>query len=248
MLSNGFKINECDKCVYIKNTPNQIVIVSLYVDDMLIMSNAIANINATKHMLTSKFNMKDLGVADLILGIKILQTPQGLALSQSYYIKMVLEKFQYLYFKVAKTPIDLNHTLVKNKGQSKSQLEYAQVLKSLMYIMNCIRPDIACAICKLSRYTSNLDQAHWIPIKRFLGYLKYTQDYALYYNNYLAVIEGYNDTNWITGSTESKSTSGYVFTIGGGAVSCKSSKHTCIARSTMESEFITLDKAGEDAE
>ena len=29
MLSNGFKINECDKCVYIKDTPNQEVILSL---------------------------------------------------------------------------------------------------------------------------------------------------------------------------------------------------------------------------
>ena len=43
-------------------------------------------------------------------------------------------------------------------------------------------------------------------------------------------------------------TSGYVFTVGGGAVSWKSSKQTCIARSTMEAEFIALDKADEEAE
>ena len=60
------------------------------------------------------------------------------------------------------------------------------------------------------------------------------------------MIEGYSDANWITGSIESKSTSGYVFTVGGGAVSWKSSKQTCIARSTMEAEFIALDKAGEE--
>ena len=42
--------------------------------------------------------------------------------------------------------------------------------------------------------------------------------------------------------------SGYVFTLGGVAVSWKSFKQTCIARSTMESEFIALDKAGEEAE
>nr|XP_033510411.1 secreted RxLR effector protein 161-like [Nicotiana tomentosiformis] len=207
------------------------------------MSNDIANTNAIKRMLTSKFDMKDLGIADLILGIKILQTPEGLDLSQSHYIKMVLEKFKYLEFKEAKTPIDLNHTLVKNKGQSKSQLEYARVLGSLMYIMNCTRPDIACTISKLSRYISNPNQAHWVAMKRVLGYLKYTQDYALYYNNYPAVVEGYSDTNWITGSTESKSTSGYVFTIGGGVVSWKSSKQTFIACSTMKYEFIALDKA-----
>ena len=84
MLSNGFKINECDKCVYIKDNTGQEVIVCLYVDDMLIMSKDIANIKATKRMLASKFDMKDLGVADLILGIKIHKTPNGLALSQSH--------------------------------------------------------------------------------------------------------------------------------------------------------------------
>ncbi|PHU23215.1 hypothetical protein BC332_08322 [Capsicum chinense] len=54
--------------------------------------------------------------------------------------------------------------------------------------------------------------------------------------------------NKITGSNEVKSTSGYVFTIGGGAISWKSSKQTCITRSIMESEFIALDKASEEEE
>ncbi|KAB2622339.1 DNA polymerase zeta catalytic subunit-like [Pyrus ussuriensis x Pyrus communis] len=62
------------------------------------------------------------------------------------------------------------------------------------------------------------------------------------------VLEGYSDANWISGSTDSKSTSGYVFTLGGAAVSWKSSKKTCIARSTMESEFIALDTAADEAE
>ncbi|KAF3635375.1 hypothetical protein FXO38_24662 [Capsicum annuum] len=57
---------------------------------------------------------------------------------------------------------------------------------------------------------------------------------------YRKVLEGYSDANWIT--------SGYVFTIGGGAVSWKSSKQTCIAHSTMESEFIALDKVSEEEE
>ena len=126
--------------------------------------------------------------------------------------------------------------------------ENARMLGSLMYIMNCTRPDIACAICKLSRYTSNPNQTHWMSMKRVLGYLKWTQHYALHYNKYRVVIEGYSDANWITGSNDVKSTSGYVFILGGGGVSWKSSKQTCIARSTMEYEFIALDKAGEEAE
>ena len=211
------------------------------------MSKDIDDINATKRMLSSKFDMKDLGVVDLILGIRILKTPQGLTLSQSHYIERVLDKFKYLNFNVVKTPIDLSFTFQKNVGESDSQLEYARVLGSLMYIMNCTRPNIACAISKLSRFTSNSNQTHWMAMKRVLGYLKHTQHYALHYNKYPAVIEGYSDANWITVSNEVKSTSGYVFTLGGGAVSWKSSKQTCIARSTMKSEFVALDKAGEEA-
>ncbi|GKG18554.1 zinc finger, CCHC-type containing protein [Tanacetum coccineum] len=63
-----------------------------------------------------------------------------------------------------------------------------------------------------------------------------------------AVIEGYSDANWISDIKDSRSTSGYVFTLGGAAISWKSSKQTVIAKSTMESEFIALDKCGEEAE
>ncbi|PHT29833.1 hypothetical protein CQW23_30598 [Capsicum baccatum] len=151
-------------------------------------------------------------------------------------------------FGISKTPLDVSFALRKTEGKSDSQLEYARVLGCLMYIMNYTRPDIACTFSKLSRYTSNPNKTHWMALKRVLGYLKYTQDYALHYTKYPVVLEGYSDANWITESNEVKSTSGYVFTIGGRAVSWKLSKQTCIARSTMKSEFIALDKAGEEAE
>ncbi|KAF3659675.1 hypothetical protein FXO38_12517 [Capsicum annuum] len=61
--------------------------------DMLILSRDISDINATKRILESKFDMKDLGVADVILVIRIHRTPQGLALSQSHYIEKVEEQY-----------------------------------------------------------------------------------------------------------------------------------------------------------
>lgn len=61
--------------------------------------------------------------------------------------------------------------------------------------MNCMQPDMPCAISRLSRYTSNPNQTNRIPIKRLLGYLKHTQDYTFHYNKYPILIEGYNDTN-----------------------------------------------------
>ena len=100
-------------------------------------------------MLASKFDMKDLGVADVILGVNILKTSNGITLSQTHYIQKVLENFKYLNFKRAKTPIDVNLHPAKNNGESQSQLDYASVLGSLMYVMNCTGPDIACAISKI---------------------------------------------------------------------------------------------------
>ena len=58
---------------------------------MLIISRNTNDINATKCMLESNFDMKDLGVADAILGIRILRTPRCLALSRSHYIEKVLD-------------------------------------------------------------------------------------------------------------------------------------------------------------
>ena len=86
MMSNGFRMNECDKCVYIKDTANGYVIVCLYVDDMLIIDSNNDIIKATKRMLTNEFDMKDLGVVDVILGIENLT-------DLSYLNHIMLRKF-----------------------------------------------------------------------------------------------------------------------------------------------------------
>ena len=111
-----------------------------------------------------------------------------------------------------------------------------------MYLANCTRLDIAYAIGRLSRYTQSPNQDHWVAIHRVLKCLRGTNDYCLCYSGFPNVLEGFSDANWIFDSDEMKSTSGYVFTLGGGAVSWKSSKQTCITRSTMEAEFIALEK------
>jgi len=71
MMSNGFSINECDKCINVKSTRNAYVLLCLYVDDMLILGSTKDIIQQTKNMLHSQFDMKDMGLADVILGIKI---------------------------------------------------------------------------------------------------------------------------------------------------------------------------------
>ena len=140
-------------------------------------------------------------------------------MSQSHYIEKVLEKFKKYDIKPKKTPIDVSLHLAKNNGTSISQLEYSRIIGSLMYIMNCTRPDIAYSVSKFSRFTSNPGETHWKAILRVLGYLKYTQNYGLHFTKYPHVLEGYCDANWISYSKDSKSTSGYVFTLRGATMS-----------------------------
>ena len=106
-----------DKCVYIEDATNGYVIVCLYVDDMLIIGSNNDIIKATKRMLTSEFDMKDLGVADVILGMKISRKSDGLVLSQSHYIKKIIEKFKKYDDNPVRTHVDVNLHLTKNKGQ-----------------------------------------------------------------------------------------------------------------------------------
>ena len=66
----------------------------LYVDDMLILGTNIEIIKSTKIILSNSFDMKDLGVADVILGIKIIRTQDGINLSQSHYVDKMIERFK----------------------------------------------------------------------------------------------------------------------------------------------------------
>ena len=74
MMLHGFKINECEKCVYVKVTEHGYVILCLYVDDMLIIRSNDKMITSSKYMLNSRFDIKDIRLVDVLLGIKIIRT------------------------------------------------------------------------------------------------------------------------------------------------------------------------------
>jgi hypothetical protein len=159
-IANGFKIHDSDKCVYSKFYKNQGVIICLYVDDMLIFGTDYDSIVNTKNFLSSNFDMKDLGVADVILGIRIITNNGGLILTQSHYIEKVLKMFNQFDCKLVTIHFDTSMKLYPNTGRFVDQLEFARVIGCLMYAMTCTRPDIAYAVGKMSRYTSNPSHIH----------------------------------------------------------------------------------------
>ncbi|GKA38068.1 retrovirus-related pol polyprotein from transposon TNT 1-94 [Tanacetum coccineum] len=248
ILSNGFTHNSSDRCIYSKFIEDYGVILCLYVDDILIVGTNMEGINEIKKSLSLCFQMKDMNEVDTILGIKVKRHSGGYALNQCHYIDKIIDKFQHLNIEEANTPYESSCKMVENNGRAVAQVEYASAIGCLMYATHCTRPDIAYAVCKLSRYTSNPSQDHWKAIGRVFGYLKRTRQLALYYDRFPAVLEGYSDASWITGSSDSKSTTGWIFTLGGGAVCWGSKKQTCITHSTMEAEFLALAAAGKEAE
>jgi hypothetical protein len=248
----GFVVNEADKCVYYRYGGGQGVILCLYVDDILIFGTSLDVIKEVKDFLSHCFEMKDLGVADVILNIKLLRDDDGgITLLQSHYVEKILSRFGYSDCKSSPTPYDPSMLVRKNQGDpkdAKDQLRYSQIIGSLMYLASATRPDISFAVSKLSRFVSNPGDVHWQALERVLRYLSGTASYGVHYSGYPRVLEGYSDSNWISDADETKATSGYVFTLGGGAVSWKSCKQTILTRSTMEAELTALDTATVEAE
>ena len=248
LTSVGFVVNEADKCVYYRHGGGEGVVLCLYVDDILIFGTSLKVIEEVKTFLSQCFEMKDLGEADVILNIKLLRDGNnGITLVQSHYVEKVLSRFGYADCKSSLTPYDPSVLLRKNEKATRDQLRYSQIIGSLMYLACATRPDISFAVCKLSRFVANPGDDHWHALERVMRYLKGTMSYGIHYTGYPRGLEGYSDSNWIS-DAKMKATSGYVFTLGGGAVSWKSCKQTILTRSTMEAELTALDTATVEAE
>ncbi|GJS98763.1 zinc finger, CCHC-type containing protein [Tanacetum coccineum] len=107
VLSSGFHLNQSDKCVYSKfDNSGKGVIICLYVDDMLIFGTDQNQVDKTKKFLSSRFSMKDMGEADIILGIKIKRENKGIVITQSQYIEKILKKFNREDCSPVSTPMD----------------------------------------------------------------------------------------------------------------------------------------------
>nr|GEY52545.1 hypothetical protein [Tanacetum cinerariifolium] len=135
------------------------------------------------------FNIKDLGEAEVILGIKILRKENRLMLTQSHYIEKILKRFDSFDCLPVSTPFEVGSKLTYNTGRILAQNKYAKVIGSLMYAMTCTRHDIAYAVGRLSRHTSSPSKEHWDALNRVFKYLKKTMDYGSEYSRDPSALE-----------------------------------------------------------
>ncbi|KAK9924305.1 hypothetical protein M0R45_032683 [Rubus argutus] len=119
---------------------------------------------------------------------------------------------------------------------------YARLVGSLMYAQVCTRPDLAFAVGILARFQSDPGQEHWIAGKKVLRYLQRTKNHMLVYRRVKNLdVVGYTDSDFAGHYPDNtKSTSGYIYMMAGGAIAWRSVKQTLTATSTMQAEFIAI--------
>nr|GFA96610.1 hypothetical protein [Tanacetum cinerariifolium] len=83
-------------------------------------------VDKAKKFLSSRFSMKDMGEADVILGIKIKRENKGIVITLSHYIEKILKKFNHEDCSSVSTPMDLVEKLKPNTGKPVDQLEYSR--------------------------------------------------------------------------------------------------------------------------
>jgi hypothetical protein len=132
-------------------------------------------------------------------------------------------------------------TLEAEKLEMKN-MPYKQLIGSLLYVAWMTRPDISFTVSMLSRFMGNPGRVHWEAAKKVLRYLKGTKNIKLTYGMHPSSLVGYTDADWAS-QDHWHSTSGYIFTIAGGAISWSSKKQPVIALSTTEAEFIAATHA-----
>ncbi|KAJ9538531.1 hypothetical protein OSB04_031264 [Centaurea solstitialis] len=254
----GFAKSEFEPCVYTKFSGSIVTFLVLYVDDILLIGNDVPTLQSVKAWLSKCFQIKDLGEAAYILGIKIYRNRSRrlIGLSQGTYIDKVLKRFRMDESK--KGFIPMQHGIVLSKAQcpkssqdkdKMKSIPYASAIGSIMYAMLCTRPDVAYSVSVTSRYQQNPGEAHWVAVKNILKYLRRTKEMFLVFGGSEDEISvtGYSDASFQTDRDDYRSQSGYVFTLNGGAISWKSSKQDTIADSTTEAEYIAASDAAKEA-
>ncbi|KAL3509739.1 hypothetical protein ACH5RR_029140 [Cinchona calisaya] len=131
--------------------------------------------------------------------------------------------------------------------ESIKRIPYALAIGSIMYDILYTRSDVSYTLNVTSKSQSNLGSGHRIAVKNILKYLRRTKDLFLIYGGQELKICGYRDASFQSEKDDSKSQSGYAFTLNGGTASWKSSKQYTTVDSTTEAKYIAISEAATKA-
>jgi hypothetical protein len=258
LKKNGYRKSGADNCIYVKserkaNGVISFVILAVYVDDIIPVSNDVDMLKAEKESLCREFEMVDQGEIHFVLGMSIKRdrTNKVLFINQAKYVESVLNRFRMQDCKSVSTPLEVGTTFHKRTDIEEpfDKHEYQQAIGCLTYLSTATRPDIAAAVSILSAFMSNPSKEHWAGIKRILRYVKGTLNHGLKFtgNGDDHELYGYSDANWAGDVDTRRSVSGYVFKVANSTISWCSKKQATVAKSTTEAEYVSLSHASQEA-
>ena len=226
----GYKPMLADRSIMVTLYKSGFIIISIYVDDLLIAATLIELIKEVKGVLSKEFNMKDLGEARMIIGMWIIchQLKRLLTLDQASYIQDVLQEESLLScnpVSISMVP-GLYITLEDNGDSDPTEITaYQRLIGKLLYITCGTHSDIAFTVGCLSQQCSDPQISHTRAIRRVLQYLKRTINLEIHYNDlyndtqHLLTTLGYTDSNFTENISERKSTMRYCFFLVKGVIS-----------------------------
>ncbi|PLW47587.1 hypothetical protein PCASD_08181 [Puccinia coronata f. sp. avenae] len=163
---------------------------------------------------------------------------QLIYLSQAHYIEDMQKRFLANDPTTAPTPTDLlfKELVQRKPDKAKTSGPYNQLIGSLLWAVQCTRPNISFAISRLSQFLRNPSDAHWKAGLRVLKYLVATKHLRLCLGGSLTC-SGYSDSDWAEDREDRRSTSAYTFRLGNVAISWKSCKQATVLPSSTEAEY-----------
>lgn len=247
----GFIQTTTDPCIY-RSSREELAYLGVYVDDIIVATRTDKRLAQVKKDLASRFDIKDLGKLHHFLGMKIVQDEASgsIWIGQPAYIEALLKRFGMEHSKANPTPVDPGNKLVKASQEDElfDQHTYQSAVGSLLYVSVATRPDITFAVSNVAKFSANPTTRHWTAVKRIMRYLRGTTDLGLIFTPQGSNdCVGFSDADWAGDLDDRKSTSGYVFQIGGTAVSWRSKKQTTVALSTAEADYVALAGATQEA-
>ena len=240
----GFQKSLSESTLYVKKIDDDVLIVSLYVDDLLVTGSNLQQIERFKQDMMQAFEMSDLGLMSFFLGMEIKQSRGVIFIGQEKYAKEILKKFQMENCKPTATPMNQKDKFSKEDGTARvNEEKYRSLIGCLLYL-TATRPDIFYATNLLSRFMHCPSELHMRAAKRILRYIKGTCSFGVKFMQCKTLkLHGFSDSDWGGFIDDMKSTSGFCFNLGSAIFSWSSKKQSIVAQSTAEAEFIAATAA-----
>eukprot|EP00253_Pinus_taeda_P019127 PITA_19127 len=207
LLESGFSRCHSYNTVYTKKVGKSLIILVLYVYDLILTSHDPNLINHVKSSLKKKFEMTDLGHLHYFLGLQVLQSKEGISLSQYKYACDLLRHFHMEDCKPAPSTFQSGaKLLVTCTSPEVDATLYRQLVGKSLYLTHT-RSDLSFVVGLVAQFMQNPRESHWKASKRILRYVRGTVQFRIHYSAKASpLLVGFTDSNWAGDSDDRKST------------------------------------------